>query len=331
MGEVIDFQSRRKNFMKGIQLTNANQINDRVSYIGDRIKKGTPEQEANHRRLREAADYYYSLSPEERLEIQRKQMKEKEARKKTRKQVKRATKSTKNYSGSKNEMTKKIAAIALTGVLVAGIAGVVKANESKVNAPSGITLEEISQNQDALQKLGISKETVAEIQSLQSIVDSGEINNLSEEELLKLGENIDNVQLETIKGKLANELGVSEDDIVVAPDYNDDAPKGVVRVTKDNVETRYNREGDLFDGENNISAEISDYILNIANTQTANSRIEKGTYDRDEVISQYTSAINETSKIATKEMSVDDKGNISLSPVSEQEIDALIQDNDEER
>ena len=91
--------------------------------------------------------------------------------------------------------------------------------------------------------------------------------NAQKEELLKLGENIDNVQLETIKGKLANELGVSEDDIVVAPDYNDDAPKGVVRVTKDNVETRYNREGDLFDGENNISAEISDYILNIANTQ----------------------------------------------------------------
>lgn len=335
MGEVINFQNRRKNFMKGIQLTDANQMNDRVSYIGNRIREGTPEQEAKHKRLREAADYYYSLSPEARLEIQKKQMEQERARK--RRKVKGARKKEEKYVGSRDKLTASLAAIAFAGVAFGTILAGIEANAIDKKPQYNVGLDGITQNQDLLQHLGISKETVAEIQSLQNMVDNGEINNLSDEELLKIGERIESVQLTTIKGKLANELGVSEDEIIVAPDYNDDAPKGVVKVTTPSGETRYNREGDLFDSQNNISGEISDYILNIANTQTANSRMEDGAYNRDEIISQYTSAINETSTIATKEMIKDENGNISLSQISEQEMDALIQNDgriqkdDEER
>ena len=324
MEEGTDFRSRRENFMKGIQLTNAGSVNGRVSYIGDRIRRGTPEQEAKHRKLRQAADYYFSLPEEERLEIQRKQMRAQNSGKRTKRKVKGARTEKEKYEGSKNKLLNVIATIAFSGLAISTL---VAAN--KVSALSSQkqdkSFDALTQNQDTLEMLGISRETVAEIEEIDNIISSGELSNYSDEELLKLGERIASLQLDTIKGKLANELGVTEDNILVTPDYNDGAPKGVVKVTTEEGEMVYNREGDLLDDKNNISTEISDYIVNIANTQTANSRLEDGVADRDDVIEQYTSAIGKTKDFATKEVVKDDNGNISLNIVPYQDIDELIQ------
>ena len=324
MEEGTDFRSRRENFMKGIQLTNAGSVNGRVSYIGDRIRRGTPEQEAKHRKLRQAADYYFSLPQEERLEIQRKQMRAQNSGKRTKRRVNGVRIEKEKYIGSKNKLLNVIAKIAFSGLAISTL---VAAN--KVSALSSQkqdkSFDALTQNQDTLEMLGISRETVAEIEEIDNIISNGELSNYSDEELLKLGERIASLQLDTIKGKLANELGVTEDNILVTPDYNDGAPKGVVRVTTEEGEMVYNREGDLLDDKNNISTEISDYIVNIANTQTANSRLEDGVADRDDVIEQYTSAIEKTKDFATKEVVKDDNGNISLNIVPYQDIDELIQ------
>lgn len=324
MEEGTDFRSRRENFMKGIQLTNAGSVNGRVSYIGDRIRRGTPEQEAKHRKLRQAADYYFSLPQEERLEIQRKQMRAQNSGKRTKRRVNGVRIEKEKYIGSKNKLLNVIATIAFSGLAIFAL---VAAN--KVSALSSQnqdkTFDALTQNQDTLEMLGISRETVAEIEEIDNIISNGELSNYSDEELLKLGERIASLQLDTIKGKLANELGVTEDNILVTPNYNDGAPKGVVRVTTEEGEMVYNREGDLLDDKNNISTEISDYIVNIANTQTANSRLEDGVADRDDVIEQYTSAIGRTKDFATKEVVKDDNGNIFLNIVPYQDIDELIQ------
>ena len=96
MGEVISFEERRKNFMKGIQLTDK----DRVSYIGNRTRfvNDTPERRANRKALERASETYFSLSPEERLEIQRRDMETKERRKGTRVT---GARSSGKYKGSK--------------------------------------------------------------------------------------------------------------------------------------------------------------------------------------------------------------------------------------
>lgn len=337
MGEVIDFRGRRDNFMKGIQLTNPNNTARRVGYIGDRIRRGTPEQEANHRRLREAADYYYSLSPEERLEIQRRQMEKENARKTTKRQIKRPTARKEKYTGKANGLTKVIAGVAFTGLVAAVIAGGVNANETNQNLQNRKNLEALSQNQDALQELGISQEAINEIQSLQTELNSDEIENINDADLLDLGDRVEDIQMYTIKSKLANSLGVSEESIELSINYGDDLPTASVIVTKDDgTKTRYNGDG-IFDFNDNISSEISDYIVGLGNTQTANSRLENGTADKSSVIEQYRSAIEDTSNIATKEVEIDENGNISLSQVSQQEIDQLIQndgktqDGEEER
>ena len=134
--------------------------------------------------------------------------------------------------------------------------------------------------------------------------------------------------MDTLKEKLAKALGVSEENITLAPNYswsaNEQSTASII-VTRDGEETIYNT-GDFLDWNNNISNEIRDGILNLGNTQTVNSMVRSGEFDRAEAIEQYRSGVDSASEIALKQMNIDENGNISL-----EEMDTLIQNDEEER
>lgn len=328
MGDVIDFNTARKRneFRESLKVDtssfNRNQDYSRGRTITNNLVQG--------RREREATNYYNSLSTQEKMRIENERRK---ARQGDKKQI-RGARSGKGekYKGSKSRMTKAIAVG--TGILlVLGAITGIKGYEASQNTQGLNNLEEIVQSENALEKLGISSETAEEIQSLQTELSSSEIENLSDSELLSLGNRVEAVQMDTIKSKLAKTLEVNEDEITVTPKYSmssNESNTAYVTVSKDGEETVYN-VGDFLDGNNNISQEISDSIISLGNTQTVNSKIKSGDFDKAGAIEQYRSGIDDVSKIAIKEMSMDDNGNISLSPVSQQEIDALIQNDGEER
>ncbi len=326
MGEVIGFNDRRRNFVKGIQLTDANQMKERGG-------------------IREKAyDYYRSLSPEERSEIQRRQreIRARRARRERRerdanidRQLRKIKKGNNKgndkkevFTGRKKQLMVAILAAFSVGIAITAVTGAKNLYDTNQRLQNEENLEIISQNQDMLQQLGISQDIIDEIQSLQTELNSDEIENISDSDLLDLGDRVEDVQMYTIKSKLANSLGVSEESIEFSIDYSDDIPTASVIVTKeDGTIVRYNSDG-ILDFNDNISTEISNYIISIGYTQTASSRLANGTIDKDSVISQYKSAIEDTSQIATKEVEIDENGNISLSQISQQEIDSLIQSED---
>ena len=233
--------------------------------------------------------------------------------------------------GSFKPKGRALTAVALAVALGLGTTAVLINNSRQSGEKLDSTqLEQLVNNQEELERLGISERNVTEIQEISEIINSGEIDSYSEEELLELGKRIDKLQLSTIKEKLSDVLQVPEDKIVVSPDYNDGAPKGVVGVRDENGKTikSYRSEDTIF-ANYFISGEISDYIVNIANTQTANARLEDGILDPAKAKEQYKTAMRETIEIAGKEIVTDREGRtIKLEPVSKEQIDEIINDDD---
>ena len=73
-----------------------------------------------------------------------------------------------------------------------------------------ITPTEITQNANELEQLGIDRKTAEELVELQKIVNSGELENYSSEELLGVGQRIEDVQMDVLKTKLAQTLNVNK-------------------------------------------------------------------------------------------------------------------------
>lgn len=318
MGEVINFQERRKNFMKGIQLTDA----DRVSYIGDRTRfvKDTPERRANHSALRRASETYYGLSPEERLEAQRRDMEAKE-RNKGRKVT--GARTSGNYKGSRKALN-----IVLAGVIGAAIAvgayGIVSNNSKAAETQDRVPLEQVIGNQDELARLGISNETATEIQNLYSELNSADIENLSEKDVLSLGSRVEDIQLATMKEKISNEMGVPVESIELNVDYTNHNPEASVI-----IDGKAFNEGDILDSNDNISSEMADYIKEIAGTQSTNSSLEEGSITKQDALEQYRGAMESVRDVSTRELSIDENGNMSLSQVSRDDIDKTMEDEEE--
>lgn len=319
MGEVINFEERRKKFMQGIQLTGT----DKVSYIGDRTRfiNDKPERRANRRALERAAEEYYSLTPEERLEVQRKNM-EAEERRKGRRVT--GARSSGNYRGSRKGLGKALLAVGLGVVLALGAKAVVDNNSKAAETQDRVALEQVIGNQDELARLGISNETATEIQNLYSELNSADIENLSEEEVLSLGSRVEDVQLDTMKEKIANEMGVPVESIELRVSYTDHAPKARVE-----VDDKVYNEGDFLDHNDNISGEMADYIKEIAGTQNTNSSLEEGSITKQDALEQYRGAMESVRDVSTKEFSIDENGNMSLSQVSRADIDKAMEDEEE--
>lgn len=315
MGEILDFKGRRENFMKGIQLTGT----DRVSYIGDRIGfvNDTEEIRANNSALRRAKKAYYSLSPEERLEIQRRDMEAKERNK-----GRRVTgaRSSGNYKGSRKGLN-----LLLVGFIGAAIAvgayGIASNNSRAAETQDRVALEQVIGNQDELARLGISNETATEIQNLYSELNSADIENLSEKDVLSLGSRVEDIQFATMKEKISNEMGVPVESIELRVSYTDHVPKASAI-----IDGKGYNEGDFLDHNDNISGEMADYIEKIAGTQSTNSRLEEGSITKQDALEQYRGAMESVRDVSTKELSIDGNGNMSLSQVSRADIDKAMED-----
>ena len=316
MGEVINFEERRKKFMQGIQLTGT----DKVSYIGDRTRfiNDTPERRRNRRALERAAEEYYSLTPEERLEVQRKNM-ETEGRRKGRRVT--GARSSGNYKGSRKALNLLLVGF-IGAAITVGAYGIASNNSKDAETQDRVVLEQVIGNQDELARLGISNETATEIQNLYSELNSADIENLSEEEVLSLGSRVEDVQLDTMKEKIANEMGVPVESVELRVSYStSESPKASVI-----IDGKGYNEGDFLDHNDNISSEMADYIKQIAGTQNTNSSLEEGSITKQDALEQYRGAMESVRDVSTKELSIDGNGNMSLSQVSRADIDKAMED-----
>ena len=296
MGEVIDFNSRRKvnEFKEGLKVdvNRYNTRDDRVSYIGDRTRIKDPKARTNHRRLKMAEEMYYNLPEEEKDYIKERRLQKSESRiyqRHGKGRIVDVKREHKRYVGSKKKMSKAIALFA-TGTLALSIFAGVKIVENNM---SSNTPAEITQNSNELEQLGIDRKTAEEIVKLQTIINSGELENYSSEELLGVGERVEDVQMDVLKTKLAQTLGVSKENITLGLNYSGDpdySSTATVKVNKDGEEIIYDTQ-DFLNSNTSISEEITDSILKLGDTQTVNAKVSRGEFDKNGAIEQYRTGI----------------------------------------
>ena len=219
-----------------------------------------------------------------------------------------------------------------TLIIGLGVYTGVKLQENVNKSNNKEALEQIVDNKELLGELGVNQETIEELEALQQELESGTVEGYNNSDLLEFGLRVENTQMDIIKTKLANTLGVGVDDIKITPKYSMSSSQpntATVEVNKDGERIIYTQE-DFLNWDNNISKEIVDGIIKVGDTQTVNSKVVKGEFDREGAINQYRTGIENAEEIAFKKMVKGENGNISL-----QEMDNLIQNNeieqDEER
>lgn len=207
---------------------------------------------------------------------------------------------------------KKVAGVATAGVLTIGgiTAGVKKIMTPDIDTnTNSIKIEEIAKNKSNLEKLGIDEKIVKNIININEKLKDEDFTN---EELIDLSANINSLQIDVIKGKIAKAFNVKEDDVKIYSETESDGKKTqIVRVNGE----PYTKK-DLFTRKKSIDENIANYIEEVASMQTLMGKLQNNDFKRDGLVKKYKDAMNSTEKVAAlSEISVDKNGNISMEEI----------------
>lgn len=219
---------------------------------------------------------------------------------------------------------KKLLTAGLIGVMVFG--GVKQYQEYKEQQNSRPSLEDVLDDNITLEKLGLDENIEDKIQEMKQ----KDIDNLPNSELIKLPEEINELQLDIIKSKFSNMLETGEENIKVKQsmpnrvEIYEDGKLDTVFTEQDKIDEILTKIG--IKDEKQISTEIGKYIYEIANMQRIMEVITNGDIDREAIIKACKKSIENADKFSAREMIKD--GNLikmadatELAKSQEKEID----------
>lgn len=232
---------------------------------------------------------------------------EREKRKKRENERKRRLRKSKISRRAKLVGNVKKIAIVLgaIGIVIAGGNGIKNTYDTYQQQNAPITLEQALENGENLDSLGIDNNILLEMQDIEEMLEKGDLTN---EEIIKLAPRISELQFDTAKTKLANTLGVAENEIRL---YTRPIEEGQTRETIKTSNGMYTNK-DIFTYENTIPSELSNYIKEIGGMQDVMKKIQEGDINREEILEKYGKMIKNTSQLAASKMNVDEKGNITV-------------------
>ena len=195
---------------------------------------------------------------------------------------------------------KKLLTAGLIGVMVFG--GVKQYQEYKEQQNSRPSLEDVLDDNITLEKLGLDENIEDKIQEMKQ----KDIDNLPNSELIKLPEEINELQLDIIKSKFSNMLETGEENIKVKQsmpnrvEIYEDGKLDTVFTEQDKIDEILTKIG--IKDEKQISTEIGKYIYEIANMQRIMEVITNGDIDREAIIKACKKSIENADKFSDREM-----------------------------
>lgn len=332
MGEIIDFNKRKKRneFKEGLRVDTSSYdrrqsraSNDRVGYIGHRTTLATPQQRRNHEKLRaEAERKYYSKSKEERAADLRNMQSVFDDERKgttTRRTVRKPTprREPKRFKGSR---------LAIIGAIVAAIAAgslAIGSNISKASQENQpITLEQAVDSGKDIETLGIDSDTLERITNLEQRLNG----DIDVEKLISIGGDLESLQLDVIKSKVSDTLGVDSEDITIKSNWmSDDEPTvESIIINQGDDELVYADESYSTNRDGTISNTIEEYIQTVVNTQVNERNVNDGNFNKDDVIERYKQTLESTSEFAAGTMVRNDDGTLEIEQTTQKELEEQI-------
>lgn len=220
----------------------------------------------------------------------------------------------KNIKKNKKKiLAKRIATVGLVGLIAFGGYKYYQDYQKENNS---ITLEQALDNGESLNSLKIDSSIENQLESIKEELSNNEMTN---QELVELSTDINELQFDTLKTKLAKTLGVSEEDIkLYTKSVSRETGETYQSVEVQGGETYSKKE--LFKNNNTISDDISTYIKNIGEMQTLMGKMQKGDIDRNSIMKEYKSTIKEIDTMAAAKMSIDSKGNIRVDKINKKDL-----------
>lgn len=327
MGEILDFEKRRKNFMD--EYDQRENINRHVRANGTdeltvpefvRTKRPPTREEQQIAVAQKRFDKALSkLSRREQEKLLKKLREEKQllGKKEAEREYK---KRVLKKAASKKKMTfrGRAATIGLVALIAtSGITGVNSyLNYKSNNRP--ITLEQSLDIGKTPEDLNVDEDTLKTIQDLDARLQS---NNIDVKELIEIGEDLEVLQMDIVKSKIAKEAGVSQKDIKV---YSNISDRNDPTVETIDIKRKYDTDKIP---ERLLPKQVEKYIIAIANTQVNNNNVRSGEFDKDKVINRYQKTLETTSEFAAGNLTIEfkEKDGKKTEEVKDMEFDQITQ------
>lgn len=207
-----------------------------------------------------------------------------------------------------NAMKKRIGLLVAAGLVAFGSYGAKQYYDQNMKP---VTLEEALKSGKTLEELGLNEATVEKLSEVEESLKN--VENLSKDEILHVGEEIEDIKFSVIQSKLGNEIGDYES-IVVKPRDNNAISR--IIVTSDDEEKIF-IEGDHY------GKDIGDHIENIRTIQVANTEFENDKIDREETVKTYENALEQTERFASSEIRVNESGKIKCERTTKADLEKI--------
>lgn len=237
-------------------------------------------------------------------------------------------KANNNRKRRKNKRSARAASMLLALAIGLGVAGFTQAN----NKEPVMSVTQIMETGVAPQNLGLSEETLEAFSKYDEYFkefDGKNAYNLTDETVISMISEIEDLHFAVIKEKMADLRGVDPKDVKMYYSFErgDGQYHTSITIKEDSYfdkETYSNSSGFLGLGkENHIPAEMTDVITQLEDLDSIISRLKADKISKVNAIKELKKLYRNVEKVATSQLIMDEKGNISLlsfsTPEKEQE------------
>lgn len=197
-------------------------------------------------------------------------------------------------------MRKKISAFLTIGLLAFGSYGAKQYYDDNFKS---VHLNEALRSGETLEGLGLTDEIVEDLERIKQTLKVKE--NLSKDQILKLGEDIEDCELSIIHEKVNNAVDKKGKVTVVPRNRNGNSS---ITVERENDKDVYN-EQDMFKG---YGVEIGNYIEGIASIQNTTENYKNDQIDRNEILEVYEGSLEKAERFASSKITVNEKGKMDF-------------------
>ena len=185
------------------------------------------------------------------------------------------------------------------------------------------TLKSAISSGETLKTLGIDENIQAKLIRLQEKMNSG---NLTNQEIIEMAPEINNLCFDISRSKLSNALGVREEGISFEENFEDGITRPKIVVKTAYSKDVYHEESIL--NKNTFPKEISKEIEDIKAIQEIIQEVQNGNFNRDYVLNKYATILQDTENLAASPLKLEN-GKIIVNEKGSQEKDNQEKDDNQ--
>ena len=216
------------------------------------------------------------------------------------------------------------ASIGIGGLTIAGRHGEQELNVTEIQK-MGVTADE----------LGINSDTISMMEKYDEYFENfnPKSANLTENEVISMIEDIRTLNTNVVRGKMADLRGVSRESVTLSHFFDRGSEKYYTAVLIDGERERYdNNYGVMGLGnENTIPEELSYLVQQIDSYETLINDVHTDNITKANAVKKLEKLYDEVSKVATKNFTMDAKGNVELKDYDTKQVEKNAEKDETEK